>query len=241
MAEDDGIFCEYAEIFRTVRHGEPASAPPLDVLAAVDLPAGEPLLDVGAGTGAGTLALAARFPDREVLAVEPSRIARTVMLTRLGERGLTEERVTVYSHELGTADLPQVAGGIAIHVLCQLPAGGIPRFLERLDWLLLDGGALLVDGCFGPTEATQSEPTLDLEHTIGRHTYRRWSSTEPHDDQTVLVRHTFRRFLNDVQDAEETVESLVAVNPPDQVHAMFAHAGFRAEPAGDRYLVLRRA
>jgi methylase of polypeptide subunit release factors len=34
--------------------------------------AGEPVLDIGAGSGIGTLAIAKALPDNEIVAVEPS-------------------------------------------------------------------------------------------------------------------------------------------------------------------------
>jgi hypothetical protein len=69
---DDRVFCADTEPFRADRQRSARSASGLP-LGALDVPDG-PVVDIGAG--AGVLALAVRFPDGEIFAVEPSHLGR---------------------------------------------------------------------------------------------------------------------------------------------------------------------
>ena len=236
---DDGVFCEYTELFRTDHEASASDLVRRAPLEVLDLPDG-PVVDIGAGTGLGTIALAAAFPDREILAVEPNRVARTVLLTRLGEHYLTD-RVTVYADDVETADLPTCAGALGIHLLCQLTDGGIPGFLRRLDFLLADDGAMLIDDCFGPSALEASEMPKRLEHAVGRRTYQRWSGAEVTDDERLRISHVFKTVESGQVVREEASVSEFVPTSRERVHEMFAEAGFVGEPVGESFLVLQRA
>ncbi len=53
-----------------------------------------PIVDIGAGTGLGTLLVADTVPGGEVIAVEPSPILRAVLLSRLAADDGLRQRVT---------------------------------------------------------------------------------------------------------------------------------------------------
>lgn len=235
----DGVFCEYTELFRADRARSERDLVRGMPLHALHLPEG-PVADIGAGTGLGTVALAEAFPDREVLAVEPDRTARAVLVSRVVDHGLAD-RVTIYADDVETADLPTCAGAVGIHLLCQLTDGGIPSFLSRLDFLLEEDGAMLVDTCFGPAEAVAQEKELRLEQVVGRRRYERWSGAEPTEDGRLRVTHSFRTLEAGHLLREETVASDLVPTPRAAVEEMFAEAGFTAEPVGESYLVLSRA
>ena len=54
-----------------------------------------PIVDIGAGTGLGTILASQAVPDAELIAVEPSPILRAVLLARLVGDDDLRRRVTV--------------------------------------------------------------------------------------------------------------------------------------------------
>lgn len=140
------------------------------------------------------------------------------------------------------AELPDAcAGGIGIHILCQLTNGGRREFLRRLSDALAPRGEFLVDACRGPARVQESEPSLDLETTIGPHTYQRWSAQEALGDHQTRVTHTFTVLDGDAVLREDTTESIFTPSPPERVHAEIAAAGFSVRQAGERFLILSLA
>ena len=70
-------------------------------------PAAGPILDLGAGTGAGTVHLHAAFPDASIVAVEPSKAMRTALNVRLANNAGLRQAVTVMPCTFEDADLPR--------------------------------------------------------------------------------------------------------------------------------------
>ncbi|MGH3446762.1 MAG: methyltransferase domain-containing protein, partial [Nocardioidaceae bacterium] len=102
MPDDRAILAEYGDLLRLRpdhRDKEQTKQLPFDQLS---LPDG-PVLDIGAGTGLGTVALATALPDREVWAVEPDPTSRAVLHARVADAGLMEQ-VTVFASDLESAD-----------------------------------------------------------------------------------------------------------------------------------------
>ena len=64
------------------------------LLSGVD-PAAGPILDLGAGTGAGTVHLNAAFPSAAIIALEPSKAMRTALNARLAGDADLRRAVTV--------------------------------------------------------------------------------------------------------------------------------------------------
>ena len=75
------------------------------LLSGVD-PATGPILDLGAGTGAGTVHLHAAFPDASIVAVEPSKAMRTALNVRLASDAGLRKAVTVVPRAFEDAQLP---------------------------------------------------------------------------------------------------------------------------------------
>ncbi|GAB3173361.1 hypothetical protein GCM10027059_44230 [Myceligenerans halotolerans] len=82
------------------------------------------LLDLGAGSGVGTRTLAACTRAR-IIAVEPSRTMRSVLLARIADDGALGEQVSVMAGAVPRAleELPgEVAGFVCAHMLGHLTA-----------------------------------------------------------------------------------------------------------------------
>ena len=234
----DGVFSDYTEVFRADRERAESALVRGIPFHVLQLPEG-PLADLGAGGGLGTVALAEAFPERDILAVEPDRTARAVLVSRVADHGLAD-RVTVYGDEVEIADLPSLAGAIGIHLLCQLTDGGIPSFLSRMDFLLEDDGALLVDSCFGPSTAEEHGLALEHAQRFGRRDYQHWTSAEVYGGK-LRITHLFKTLENGHPVREERSVSEFVPWLRVEVEEMIAAAGFAIEPVGERYLVLSRA
>lgn len=86
----------------------------------IDCRAG-PMVDLGAGSGWGTLAIADAVPGATIIAVEPSRAMRTVLFSRLMDRPEVCERVTVVESRLQSLDWPErISGFVAMGMLGHL-------------------------------------------------------------------------------------------------------------------------
>lgn len=107
------------------------------------------ILDVGAGSGTGTIALAERFPDAELLAADRSAEMLDRVLRKAAAAGLAERVSTVQLDldgpwpELGLVDLAWASA--SLHELAD--AG---RAFEALAGVLSPGGALVVVEMDGP-------------------------------------------------------------------------------------------
>src|SRR5919201_4925139 len=104
MTDPYAITAEFYDVLAGPRWA--TLAPALaNALAGAD-PAAGPLLDLGAGTGLSTVALADAVPEATILAVEPSPSLRAVLLSRLAARPDLQRRVTVLPMDLFGAELP---------------------------------------------------------------------------------------------------------------------------------------
>ncbi len=83
----------------------------LDVLAGLDPLAG-PIVDIGAGTGAGLRALDDAAPGMPIVAVEPSPAMRAALHARLNDSTALLARTTVLPSRFGDATLPERAAAV---------------------------------------------------------------------------------------------------------------------------------
>ncbi len=129
------------------------------------------IVDVGAGSGLGTLMLSG-CTDAEIIALEPSTTMRAMMMARLDTLGILE-RVTVIPEPLpeGLRDLPgRVDGVIVAHMLGHLAEAERNGLFEWIATSLAPGRtALLTVSAEPSTEDT--EPVVQ-ERAVGRHLYR---------------------------------------------------------------------
>lgn len=117
------------------------------------------VLDVGAGPGVGTAALAARFPDASILAVDGSAAMVAAAGERFSRLGI-DDRVSVRQGEL-PAVLDELAPADVVWAsLVVHHVGDEVDALRRLGALLRPGGVLAVIERAGPVLATYEDPEL---------------------------------------------------------------------------------
>jgi hypothetical protein len=233
-----GVGAEFTALFLATG---PDPAPGLpDALAGVD-PA-LPLVELGAGTGLGTLRLADAVPDAEILAVEPDRAQRTALMTRLAGRPDLHARVTVVPADAFAADLPARWGGaLAIHLLCQLSPPDRRRLLRLFAARLAPGTPAVVDWHYDATEPATVPERHSASVPLGRYTYERWFAARPDGPDASRVRNRYRVMHGDTVVAEQLVERTVPFVRGPELLADAAAAGLTATRSGAALLVLRPA
>lgn len=198
-----------AEFFDLVaaEHTATASAPAVAALLAdADLSTG-PVVDIGAGTGLVTEAVARARPDAEILACEPAVGMRAVLTSRVFSDPDLRSRVTVTADAAPDLDLPdQVSVVLLCGVLGHLDAADRARLWRRLNRRLAPGGLVVV-------ELMQFEEPLTLPDTrlatatAGRHRYE-WSfGAAPDETENGVMRlhSTWRVYREDATEAEREV------------------------------------
>ncbi|WP_446047078.1 Gfo/Idh/MocA family oxidoreductase [Streptomyces olivaceus] len=201
-----------AEFFDLVaaEHTATASAPAIAALLAdADLGAG-PVVDIGAGTGLVTEAVAKARPDAEIVACEPAVGMRAVLTSRVFSDPDLRSRVTVTADAAPGLDLPDRVGAVLLcGVLGHLDADARALLWGRLTRRLAPGGLVVV-------ELMGFEEPLDLPETrlataiAGRQRYE-WSFRGAPDDaggaaDGVMALHsTWRVYREDTAQAVREV------------------------------------
>ncbi|AXL92829.1 thiazolinyl imide reductase [Streptomyces sp. CB09001] len=198
-----------AEFFDLVaaEHTATASAPAIAALLTdADLSSG-PVVDIGAGTGLVTEAVARARPDAEILACEPAAGMRAVLTSRVFSDPDLRSRVTVTDDAAPDLDLPdRVSVVLLCGVLGHLDADGRARLWRRLNRRLAPGGLVVV-------ELMQFEEPLTLPETrlatatAGRQRYE-WSfggAPDETEDGVMRLHSTWRVYRDDATEAEREV------------------------------------
>ncbi|MGC3953650.1 MAG: class I SAM-dependent methyltransferase [Propionicimonas sp.] len=130
------------------------------------------VVDLGAGTGLGTRALAGQTRAR-IIAVEPSQTTRAVLTARVADDPTLTERVTVLAAAAPQVvdDLPDLAGFVCSHVLGHLTSQQRAATFAGLAARLRAGGVGVVT--VNPDVLPAAEPTepTTLERWIGSQRY----------------------------------------------------------------------
>ncbi|MFF0570449.1 Gfo/Idh/MocA family oxidoreductase [Streptomyces sp. NPDC004041] len=206
---DAASYSPSAEFFDLVaaEHTATASAPAIAALLAdADLSAG-PVVDIGAGTGLVTEAVARARPDAEIIACEPSVGMRAVLTSRVFSDEDLRKRVTVTADAAPDLDLPdRISVVLLCGVLGHLDAEGRARLWRRLSERLVPGGLVVV-------ELMQFEEPLALPETrlatatAGHHRYE-WSfggAPDTTEDGVMRLHSTWRVYRDGAPQAEREV------------------------------------
>nr|WP_127896025.1 Gfo/Idh/MocA family oxidoreductase [Streptomyces sp. S10(2018)] len=198
-----------AEFFDLVaaEHTATASAPAVAALLAdADLSTG-PVVDIGAGTGLVTEAVARARPDAEILACEPAVGMRAVLTSRVFSDPDLRSRVTVSADAAPDLDLPdQVSVVLLCGVLGHLDADGRARLWQRLNRRLAPGGLVVVELMQFEEPSALPETRLATA-TAGRNRYE-WSfgaAPDETEDGVMRLHSTWRVYREDATEAEREV------------------------------------
>jgi SAM-dependent methyltransferase len=209
------------------------------LLADVD-PSNGPIVDLGAGTGIGTVHIHAAVPAARIVAIEPSKAMRAVLHTRLAQHPDLLRLVTVVPFGIEDAALPEsISGLVASAVLGHLDTPtreGLWRTLaERLA-----PGAPAVIGVLPPARPEQVPPTRYRELAVGEHVYEGWMQGDVVDERRMRWTMTYRVKSGEHTVYERAAQSEWITSDADDVAAEIAPFGLVMERPGDECVVIRR-
>lgn len=207
--EDTAPYTPSAEFFDLVaaEHTATAGAPAIAaLLAGADLSTG-PVVDIGAGTGLVTEAVARARPDAEIIACEPAVGMRAVLTSRVFSDPYLRSRITVTADAAPDLDLPDhISVVLLCGVLGHLDPAERARLWRRLTRRLAPGGLVVVE-LMGFEEPLTLPETRLATATAGRQRYE-WSfGAAPDDTADGMMRldSTWRVYLDGATEAVREV------------------------------------
>ncbi|WP_265447256.1 class I SAM-dependent methyltransferase [Flexivirga meconopsidis] len=241
MARDDNqVWAEFGEVLRLpvdpsrdYVHGIPWDA-------AGFLPQ-LPLVDIGSGSGLTTITLAERFPDTEIVSVEPEPMSRSLQMLRIAERDDIRGRTTVLPEPILQAWLPEQCGGaLLFNVIYFLGGRDRDAFWRRMARVMAPGAPILLSRSYGGVPDKPVERELVQSATMGRMEYQRWFEAHPVSGGRVEVTNTFR-VLRDGEQVREVVSTIHPFGLDEDVVLEEVPIGqFGIEELDDRYFAIRR-
>lgn len=204
-------------------------------------PEAGPILDVGAGSGVIATTVLRRVTSARVLALEPSRSMRALLLSRLAIHPEWFDRITVRPEGFFEATLPQQVGGaILLGVLGHFDAGERSAVFAELAARLPDGGAALLD-LQAPERPTRVEAHEFTVAQLGDLTYRGIAEAWPVDAETLRWRMTYLSLEGERVLTEDTAEFTYRHPAPEIVAAEARQLGLQPTPLPDgTHWILRR-
>ena len=222
-----GAYDLFAEPFR------PYQLAALAELLARLRPDAGPVLDVGAGSGANAAVVLERVPDARVMALEPSRAMRSLILSRLAARPEWHDRITVRPEDFFSATLPdQIGGAILLGVIGHFDAGERAAVLAELAARMPSGGAALID-LQAPERPRRIEPYEFTAARIGELTYRGIAEAWPAGGELMRWRMTYLCLDGERVLTEDTVEYDYRHPDPRVVADEAESVGLRLTPLSD--------
>ncbi len=203
--------------------------------------ADKPLLDIGSGSGLTTIELANRFPDTEILTVEPDPVMRALLMLRIAEQPQIRERTTVLPESILDCWLPQECGGaLLFNVIYFLGGRARDEFWQRMAKVLVPGAPILMSRSYGGVPEQPIAKKLTSSATMGRHEYQRWFEASPIRDNRMQITNTYVVL----RDGEKVREVVTTVTPwgldEDLVLDEIPIGMFGIEEIDDNYFAIRR-
>ncbi|MBB2891071.1 class I SAM-dependent methyltransferase [Flexivirga oryzae] len=200
-----------------------------------------PLVDIGSGSGLTTITLAERFPQTEIISVEPEPLTRSLQMLRIAERDDIRVRTTVLSESILKAWLPEQCGGaLLFNVIYFLAGSAREAFWRRMAQVMVPGAPILMSRSYGGVPAEAVERSMVQSATMGRMEYQRWFEAQPVRDRRVEITNTFR-VLRDGEQVREVVSTIHAFGlDEDLVLGEVPIGQFGIEEIDDRYFAIRR-
>jgi SAM-dependent methyltransferase len=203
-------------------------------------PEAGPVLDIGAGTGLATLALAEALPTATIQAIEPSPSLRAVLHSRLAARPDLHHRVTVLPTDLQGAELPDRLGGaVAISMIGHLSPAERVELWRQLAQRLTPGAPAIIEVQL-PARPEVVPQTEFARARLGDLEYVGFGRAEPSGPTSVRWTMTYR-VVRDGRTVDERINEFPEWHTvsADDITAEAAASGLTCAPAGAGLLVLR--
>ncbi|WP_058234197.1 class I SAM-dependent methyltransferase [Devriesea agamarum] len=205
----------------------------LEVVGARLRPEAGPILDVGAGSGLNSEWVLDHLPDAELVALEPSRAMRSLLLARVAAHPEWFDRITVRPEDFFSAPLPpRIGGAILLGVIGHFDVSERAAVLAELAARLREGGAALID-LQAPETPARVEPFEFVAATVGQLNYRGIGEGWPIDDERMRWRMCYLTLEGERVLVEDTTEFTYHHPNPRTVAAEAAQVGLRLDRLGE--------
>jgi SAM-dependent methyltransferase len=175
------------------------------------------IAEIGAGTGFFTQAMLESLgPDAEIFAIEPARIMRTGLVTRLAGLGAdAASRVTVLPEDALTAEPGTPLDAVVLlNLVMHFAPDERVRLWRRWAERLRPGGLLVVEVQY-PQRVEEVPVSVVPGASLGRYRYETRSRAEPIGEDMIRWINTYRTLDGDRLVREETAEFDCHVIPDD--------------------------
>ncbi|WP_117198761.1 trans-aconitate 2-methyltransferase [Nocardiopsis sp. TNDT3] len=153
-----------------------------------------PVVDIGAGTGLVTAAIAEILPSARIHSAEPSPNMRAILTSRVFADPDLRRRVTVLPEPAQDLPLPDsISAAVVFGVAGHIPRAERLVLWRRLAERLPRGGPVVVE--LMGVDTPRSIPSVRMcRETVGDQTYEWWMSGEPAGPGTMRWRTQWRVF-----------------------------------------------
>jgi trans-aconitate methyltransferase len=198
-----------------------------------------PIVDIGAGTGLTTQAIAKAIPAAEILAIEPHAGMRAALMTRICADPDLQRRVTILPMGIFEAPLPAIiSGAVASAVLVHFDALERARLWQRLRSRLAPGGRVVTDvQC---PEAMNLPETLMASSRVGRIEYEGYAQATAIPPSRQRWRMTYRALLDGNEIERQVAEFVCHAASADEIANEAKAAGFEVQARPDLVTMIRR-
>ncbi len=195
-----------------------------------------PVIDIGAGTGLSTQAIANVLPDVEILAIEPDPAMRSAIMTRVVANSDLRRRVSVIPASILDAPLPAtLSAAVACAALVHFSPDERLALWSLLACRLSTGGRAVIE--IQCSEAESIAETRVASATVGQVNYEAWGEAQRLDDRRQRWCMRYVAKLGDRVIDEQSASYLCHVASSELVIAEAEPYGFTGMPLGD-YVVL---
>jgi hypothetical protein len=183
---------------------------------------------MGAGSGLATVLIAEAVPGARVVAVEPSRAMRGILVSRVLSRPDLRARITVLPTDFaGTTWPDQLGGFVAIAMIGQLSADERTALWRTLADRLAPSAPAIVH-VQPPARPKRVPRTLSATSRIGDFDYEAWAEAEPTGARSMRWTMTYRVLrdgeLADKQRMSSSFNTVSSSDVTDEAAAMGLHA-----------------
>lgn len=187
--------------------------------------------ELGPGTGQFTEALAEMLgPRAEIFAIEPARVMRAALVTRLARLPQAAGKVTVLPEDALTArvDVP-LDGVVLFNLIMHFSPADRPALWRRWAGALRPGGVLLAESQH-PQTAVAVPPVVLPGRSLGRHRYETLSRAQVVGEDLIRWVMTYRTLRGDEVVGEETAEFDCHVVSDETLAAELTAVGLERHP-----------
>ncbi|WP_192809657.1 class I SAM-dependent methyltransferase [Actinomadura rudentiformis] len=194
------------------------------------LPNARAVAEIGPGTGIFTEALARLLgPKAEIFAIEPARIMRAALMTRLAR--LPEANVTVLPDDALTAELDvELDAVVLFNLIMHFGPDDRARLWRKWAGALRPGGTLIMETQF-PQKATAVPEAIVPGGVLGRHRYDTVARADVIDQDRIRWLMTYRTWAGNDLVRTETADFDCYVISDELLAQELSAAGLVPHPA----------